>query len=356
MSRLKFAAVALCISIGVAGTAVPSAAAAPAPATTNYYVVQSGDYLYGIANKLGVKLSDLLTTNSMTVSSLIYPGMRLVVPAGGRVPATTTAPSPTSYTVVSGDSLIGISLKLKVSLSSLLTLNRLTTSSLIYPGMKLAVPAGAVTQQSPTASNPAPVTSSGLVYVIKSGDTLIGIASRTKVTLSALLSLNRLTTSSFIYPGMRLNVPAGGVLPASSSPSTPTTLPSGDSSVSTRLAPVIAFARAQLGKPYQFFSAGPNSYDCSGLTMAAYAEIGISLPHYSGAQARLGLAVDWRTAPVKPGDLVVLESYPGSGIVSHIGIAISGNQYIHAASPAEGVKISMIPTSRLIGVRRLVSE
>ena len=57
MSRLKFAAVALCISIGVAGTAVPSAAAAPAPAATNYYVVQSGDYLYGIANKLVVGLS-----------------------------------------------------------------------------------------------------------------------------------------------------------------------------------------------------------------------------------------------------------------------------------------------------------
>ena len=352
MSRLKFAALALCISIGVAGTAVPSAAAAPAPATTNYYVVQSGDYLYGIANKLGVKLSDLLTTNSMTVTSLIYPGMRLVVPAGGRVPATTTAPSTSGYTVVSGDSLIGISLKLKVSLSSLLTLNRLTTSSLIYPGMKLAVPAGAVTQQSPTSNS---ATASGLVYVIKSGDTLIGIASRTKVTLSALLTLNRLTTSSFIYPGMRLNVPAGGVLPTTSSPSTPTTLPSGDSSVSPRLAPVIAFVRAQLGKPYQFFSAGPNSYDCSGLTMAAYAEIGISLPHYSGAQARLGTAVDWTTAPIKPGDLVVLESYPGSGIVSHIGIAISGNQYIHAASPAEGVKISMISISRLIGVRRLVS-
>ena len=193
------------------------ARSAPAPAATNYYVVQSGDYLYGIANKLGVRLSDLLTTNSLTVTSLIYPGMRLVVPAGGSVP--TTSPTSTSttttagsYTVVAGDSLIGISLKLKVSLSSLLTLNRLTTSSLIYPGMKLAVPAGGVTQQSSTSSSPAAAAPSGLVYVVKAGDSLIGIASRTKVTLSALLTLNKLTTSSFIYPGMRLNVPAGGVL------------------------------------------------------------------------------------------------------------------------------------------------
>jgi LysM repeat protein len=353
MSRLKFAAVALCISFGVAGTAVPTAAAAPATASTQYYTVKAGDYLMGIASKMGVRLSDLLSANSLTVSSLIYPGMRLAVPAGGHLPAGSTSAgsttAPGSYTVVRGDSLIGISLKLKVSLSSLLTLNRLTTSSLIYPGMKLSVPAGG-TVPSSTAGAPA---ASSLVYVVKSGDTLIGIASRTKVTLSALLTVNKLSTSSFIYPGMRLAVPAGGVVPA---PTTPTSPPVGDGSVSARLAPVIDFARAQLGKPYKFFSAGPYYFDCSGLTLAAYAQIGISLPHYSGAQIKLGTAVDWTSSPIKPGDLIFLESYPGSGVVSHVGIAVSSTQYIHATSAGNVVKIGYVSASmyRLIAVRRFV--
>ena len=48
---------------------------------------------------------------------------------------------------------------------------------------------------------------------------------------------------------------------------------------------VIAYALAQVGKPYRFFTRGPDSFDCSGLTLAAYAQIGIRLVHYSGAQA-----------------------------------------------------------------------
>jgi peptidoglycan DL-endopeptidase CwlO len=49
-------------------------------------------------------------------------------------------------------------------------------------------------------------------------------------------------------------------------------------------AQAIAFARAQIGKPYVYAAAGPDAYDCSGLVMAAYASAGIRLPHYSGAQ------------------------------------------------------------------------
>ena len=67
----------------------------------------------------------------------------------------------------------------------------------------------------------------------------------------------------------------------------------GDASLFPNLPPVsgvaavaIAFARAQLGKPYLYAAAGPNSYDCSGLVMAAYGFAGVRLPHYSGAQYR----------------------------------------------------------------------
>ena len=53
---------------------------------------------------------------------------------------------------------------------------------------------------------------------------------------------------------------------------------------SPRAAAAIAYAEAQLGKPYQYAASGPNTFDCSGLTMMAWAAAGVSMPHYSGAQ------------------------------------------------------------------------
>jgi cell wall-associated NlpC family hydrolase len=53
---------------------------------------------------------------------------------------------------------------------------------------------------------------------------------------------------------------------------------------SAQVGAVIAYARAQLGKPYVYNTAGPDTFDCSGLTMMAWAQAGVSMPHYSGAQ------------------------------------------------------------------------
>src|SRR6478735_11972623 len=96
-----------------------SAHADTPPAAT--YTVKNGDYLFGIAGKLKVKLSDLLAANNLTVDSVIVPGQQLAVPAGGTVPttsATTVAPaaatSPGTYTVQSGDFLIGIARRMNV--------------------------------------------------------------------------------------------------------------------------------------------------------------------------------------------------------------------------------------------------
>ena len=71
---------------------------------------------------------------------------------------------------------------------------------------------------------------------------------------------------------------------------------SGGSCATGDTATVVAFARAQLGKPYLFATAGPDTYDCSGLTLAAYATIGIQLPHLAADQAQLGVNV-----PIDPG-------------------------------------------------------
>lgn len=118
--------------------AAPRTPAAPAAPAT--YTVKDGDYLLGIAAKLKVKLSDLLTANKLTPSSLIYAGMKLVVPAGGVAPAAAPAAAPATYTVKPGDHLTGIAGKLGVKLSALLTANGLTTSSLILPARSWRCP------------------------------------------------------------------------------------------------------------------------------------------------------------------------------------------------------------------------
>jgi cell wall-associated NlpC family hydrolase len=89
--------------------------------------------------------------------------------------------------------------------------------------------------------------------------------------------------------------------------------------------------------------------------MAAYAEVGISLPHFSGAQVLLGTAIDWTKDAIKPGDLVFLESSKGSGIVDHVGIAISPSQWLHAPRTGDVVRTGNIPMYRVVAVRRLVT-
>jgi cell wall-associated NlpC family hydrolase len=102
------------------------------------------------------------------------------------------------------------------------------------------------------------------------------------------------------------------------------------SSGSGRGATAAAYAKAQLGKPYVFGAAGPSAFDCSGLTMAAWAQVGVGLPHAASVQKSV-------TAPVSsgsliPGDLVFFYSD-----VHHVGIYVGGGMFVHAANPGDGV-------------------
>lgn len=88
---------------------------------------------------------------------------------------------------------------------------------------------------------------------------------------------------------------------------------------------VVAFARAQIGKRYVWGATGPSTYDCSGLTGAAYRAAGISIPRTSSQQRAAGRVT---TSPV-PGDLVW---WPG-----HIGIYVGGGRMIDASNPRRPV-------------------
>jgi cell wall-associated NlpC family hydrolase len=110
-------------------------------------------------------------------------------------------------------------------------------------------------------------------------------------------------------------------------------------------ATAIATARAQLGKPYVYAAAGPNSFDCSGLTMFAWASAGVSLPHSSGAQfASLPHVAQSQLAP---GDLVFFGSP-----IHHVGMYLGGGMMIHAPQTGDVVKISAVWRSDYAGAAR----
>lgn len=117
-------------------------------------------------------------------------------------------------------------------------------------------------------------------------------------------------------------------------PGTTTTAPS-TRNVSGKAATVVNYALAQVGKRYRFGTAGPSTFDCSGLVKAAYARVGISLYHQSNAMARRGHSVS--RANLRPGDLVF--PYANAG---HVAIYVGGGKIVHASNPRSGVKISTI--------------
>ena len=108
---------------------------------------------------------------------------------------------------------------------------------------------------------------------------------------------------------------------------------------------VVDFALAQLGEPYSYGAEGPNAWDCSGLTMKAWAQAGVSLPRSSSAQIGVGTRVS--LSQLKPGDLVFFYSP-----ISHVGIALGNGQVVHATHPGDVVSVDPISYMPFSGATR----
>lgn len=135
---------------------------------------------------------------------------------------------------------------------------------------------------------------------------------------------------------------AEGTAPGTTTSSTTTDTVANGSSKGAR---ALAFAKSQLGKPYRYASAGPNAYDCSGLTSAAWARAGVSLPRTSQTQIGVGRSVS--KSELQPGDLVFYY-----GDISHVGLYAGNGQIVHSPRPGKTVEYASLDSMPFAGARR----
>lgn len=97
---------------------------------------------------------------------------------------------------------------------------------------------------------------------------------------------------------------------------------------------VVGIAMRYLGTPYVWGGSSPAGFDCSGFVAYVYGQMGVSLPHYTGAQWNVGVAVS--RSDLQPGDLVFFDG------LGHVGIYIGGNEFIHSPHTGDVVRISSL--------------
>lgn len=335
------------------------------------YTVKSGDTLSGIAFKHNISISNLMKWNDLN-STLIFPGNVFVVRNPGSSGSSSSSSSGsngssgssgssgsgsssgsgqvTNYVVKAGDSLSVIGAKYGVTVSDLQTWNNLN-SDLIFVGQTLKVNKGGNNSGSSSSGSNSGSSKSGSSksgsggksnapsnYVVKSGDTLSGIAARHGVTVANLKSWNNLT-SDIIYIGQNLKLSANGSS-GSGNANSGGGKETAPSDVSYDVEKLISVAKSMIGVNYVWGGQTPNGFDCSGFIHYAYNEAGMSSSRLStdGYYSR-----SYYVDTPQLGDLVFFKGTYRAGI-SHMGIYIGNNQFIHAGT-STGVTIANLNNS-----------
>ncbi|MDR7002200.1 LysM peptidoglycan-binding domain-containing protein [Neobacillus niacini] len=330
---------------GTSGTTFTKEAVVKKPSpssktTTNTYVVTKGDSLSKIAIKYKLTVSDLKKLNQLK-SDRIKVGQKLKVPGTAKTTTTTPAKNVTTYIVKAGDTLGKIAKQFGLNMADLKALNGLK-SDFIYAGQRLKVtgkPPVAAKPPAQAAKPPVQTTkpqtppANTTDYIVKSGDTLSGIAMKAGMTIGELKALNNMT-SDRIYVGKKLKIKANSVsVPESTQPQPPAS----GNDVSTQ---IVNTAKSLIGIPYVWGGSTPSGFDCSGFIYHVANQAGIDIGRYSAdGYYNRSYYVD----KPKAGDLVFFENTYKNGI-SHVGFYIGNNQFIHA-DEARGITIASLSNS-----------
>ncbi|WP_296211029.1 LysM peptidoglycan-binding domain-containing protein [Psychrobacter sp. UBA3480] len=187
------------------------------------YVVQGGDTLIGTANRFGLSVTQLASYNNLSSRADLLRGQKLwLIPGKVTAPATTpaapsTKPSKSStatknYKVKAGDGLIALARQFNVSTDTLASLNGINSTSSLYVGQTLKVPASVDFDAASTTSASSSNSSSSVAttnYKVKSGDTLIGIANSIGVSATELAAVNsNFDAKARLQRGQTIKVPA----------------------------------------------------------------------------------------------------------------------------------------------------
>lgn len=315
-------------------TATPTPTKAPKKVAT--YQVAAGDTVQNIADKFGVSAETVLWANGLKdASQALRAGQSLtILPVSGVL-----------YTVKKGDTLLGIAEAQKVSPEDIIEANALADPNVLQIDQQLIIPGGR--QAPPPAPVPLP---GGFEHTVVAGETVQIIARRYGVEPATIIRANGLADPDSIRVGQKLTIP--GVQQPKAAPSAAPATQAAPPSPPPAEAPkpankgqeIVAIAARFQGYRYTWGGHAPSTgFDCSGFAWYVCQQAGVKVPMHDLA-GQLGTGRTVRRSELLPGDLVFFQNTFRAGL-SHVGIYVGGNRFIHAATEATGVRYDSLDSA-----------